>query len=208
MTTSNHRPYTYPPTEGIAASGSGRKGAVQYTDAAIAAFIEQARTKPWFDNTMFVIVADHCANSAGKCDLPITKYHIPLIVYAPSLAAPARVDTLCSQIDVAPTLLGLLGWTYRCPFYGQDILADPPDRAFIANYQKIGLYRGNCLYVLLPGKGYEVFAVDDNGDQIPLLADSDAMAETIMFYQTAGYLIEHRRTQSKGAFLAGHEVLP
>jgi len=65
MTTSNHRPYTFP--EGkidLPSKVSGRAGAVKYTDYAIGKFLREAESKPWFKNTVFVIVADHCAASA------------------------------------------------------------------------------------------------------------------------------------------------
>lgn len=68
MTTSNHRPYTYPDNRIDIKSGNGRDGAVKYTDYAIGQFLEQARQKPWFDNTIFIFVADHTAGSAGKED--------------------------------------------------------------------------------------------------------------------------------------------
>jgi hypothetical protein len=87
MTTSNHRPFTYP--EGridLPPKISGRAGAVKYTDYAIGQFLREAATKPWFKNTVFVIVADHCASSAGKTELPVQNYHIPLIIYAPRRA--------------------------------------------------------------------------------------------------------------------------
>jgi phosphoglycerol transferase MdoB-like AlkP superfamily enzyme len=122
MTTSNHRPYEYPAGRIDIAPGS-RNGAVKYTDWAIGDFLRQAQSKPWFADTIFVIVADHCASSAGASDLPVKKYEIPLIVYAPKLFEPRRVDVLASQIDYAPTLLGLMHWDYESRFYGRDVLA-------------------------------------------------------------------------------------
>ncbi len=77
MTTSNHRPFTYPNGRIDIPSHTNREGAVKYTDYAIGKFIKEAKTKPWFKNTLFVIVADHCASSAGKADLPVNKYLIP-----------------------------------------------------------------------------------------------------------------------------------
>lgn len=71
MTTSNHRPYTYPSGRIDIPSGQGRDGAVKYTDYAIGEFLAQARKKPWFDSTVFVFVADHTTGSAGKEDLPV-----------------------------------------------------------------------------------------------------------------------------------------
>jgi len=152
MTTSNHRPYTYPEGRIDIASGSGREGAVKYTDYAIGKFLEQARNKPWFDNTIFIFVADHTAGSAGYEDLPVNSYHIPLFFYAPSLIAAREVATLGSQIDLAPTLLGLLNIDYESTFFGRNLLLDPkrPGRALIGNYQHLGLYDGRDLSILSP----------------------------------------------------------
>jgi phosphoglycerol transferase MdoB-like AlkP superfamily enzyme len=76
MTTSNHRPYTYPEGRIDIPSGDGREGAVKYTDYAIDQFLQQARKKPWFDNTLFIFVADHTAGSAGKetCRSPTIRF--------------------------------------------------------------------------------------------------------------------------------------
>jgi len=188
MTTSNHRPYTHPEIPGIS-SDCTRENAVKYTDYAIGDFIQQARSKPWFENTVFIVVADHCANSAGKLDIEIAKYHIPLIIYSPAHVQPKVVKALSSQIDLGPTLLGLLNFNYTSEFYGKDILNDPPGRAFIATYQKIGLYNGQMFYVLVPGKQYEVFSVE-NGQEAPASVSPDQMETTITFYQTAGYLLK------------------
>ncbi|MCI5119104.1 MAG: LTA synthase family protein, partial [Candidatus Electrothrix sp. LOE1_4_5] len=104
MTTSNHRPFTF--SDGrtdLPSKESGRQAGVKYTDYAIGEFIRKASTKPWFNNTIFVVVADHCASSAGKTELPVEKYHIPLLVYAPGgQIAPGRINTLMSQMDYAP----------------------------------------------------------------------------------------------------------
>jgi len=75
-----------------------------------------ARSRPWFDSTVFVIVADHCASSAGKAEINYAKYHIPLFFYAPRWIAPQRIHTLASQIDIAPTLLGRLNFSYESLF--------------------------------------------------------------------------------------------
>lgn len=66
MTTSNHRPFSYPDGRIDIPSPGGRDGAVKYTDYAIGEFIDKASKKPWFKDTLFVIVADHCASVAGS----------------------------------------------------------------------------------------------------------------------------------------------
>jgi phosphoglycerol transferase MdoB-like AlkP superfamily enzyme len=73
MTTSNHRPYTYPEGRIEIPSGSGRSGGVKYTDWAIGDFLKRAQATPWFEDTLFVIIADHTAHSAGKTDLTVNR---------------------------------------------------------------------------------------------------------------------------------------
>ena len=109
MTISNHRPFTYPDGKiDIKSKSGGRYGGVKYTDYAINKFLTDARSHPWFDNTIFVVMSDHTAGSAGKEELTPPKYHIPLIIYAPKLVKPQRDDRMASQIDMVPTLLGLM----------------------------------------------------------------------------------------------------
>ncbi len=55
------------------------------TDWALGRFLDQARTRPWLDNTVFVIVADHYARSSGRTELPIANFRIPLFIYAPAI---------------------------------------------------------------------------------------------------------------------------
>jgi phosphoglycerol transferase MdoB-like AlkP superfamily enzyme len=154
MTTSNHRPYTYPDGRIDIPSGKGRDGAVKYTDYAIGKFLSEARDKPWFKDTIFVFLADHTAGSAGHEDLPVANYHIPLFIYAPGFITPREVSALTSQIDLAPTLLGLLHMDYVSTFYGRDVLRDEtrPGRALIGNYQHLGLFDGKGLAILSPRK--------------------------------------------------------
>ncbi len=188
MTTSNHRPYTFPEGRIDLPSHSGRAAAVKYSDFAIGKFIDEARTKPWFDNTIFVIVGDHCANSAGKTDVPVNNYHIPLVVYAPSIIAPRAVDTLSSQIDYAPTLFELLGWSYTSEFYGKDILAMKPEegRALIGTYQSLGLYRHNKLTLLKPLNVTEAYDYDPlTRTQQRGEIDTSDFLDAIAYYQSA-----------------------
>ncbi len=152
MTTSNHRPYTYPQGRIDIPSGTGRDGAVKYTDHAIGQFLAQARQKPWFNQTLFIFVADHTAGSAGKEDLPVANYHIPLFIYAPGFIEPREVSAVTSQIDLAPTLLGLLDFDYTSTFFGRNVLRKDaaPGRALIGNYQHLGLFDGANLAILSP----------------------------------------------------------
>ena len=95
------------------------------------------------------------AGSAGLEDLPVANYHIPLFIYAPGFIPAREVDTLASQIDLAPTLLGLLGISYESTFFGRNLLLQHPlpGRAPIGNYQHLGLFDGHDLAILSPRRG-------------------------------------------------------
>ncbi|ABA76236.1 LTA synthase family protein [Pseudomonas fluorescens] len=190
MTTSNHRPYTYPDNRIDIKSGNGRDGAVKYTDYAIGQFLEQARQKPWFDNTIFIFVADHTAGSAGKEDLPISNYQIPLFIYAPKLIEPRENAQLASQIDLAPTLLGLLNLDYQSTFFGRNLLQDNPlpPRVVVGNYQHLGLFDGKDLAILSPRQGLRRH--DDaltESRESKAASDDPLISRAITYYQTASY---------------------
>jgi phosphoglycerol transferase MdoB-like AlkP superfamily enzyme len=190
MTTSNHRPYTYPEGRIDIPSHTGREGGVKYTDYAIGRFFDMARNKPWFRDTVFVVVADHCASSAGKTELPVARYHIPMIIYAPGHFEARHVDRLASQIDVGPTLLGMLNFNYSSRFFGHDILnaQGEEERAFISNYQSLGYLKRGILTVLRPKQQVAAFRIDANSNSTPTEVDPKLAEEAIAYYQGAAEL--------------------
>lgn len=184
MTTSNHRPFTYPEGRIDIPSGTSREGAVKYTDWAIGQFMQEASKQNWFKDTLFVFVADHTSHGRGRTDLPPENYHIPMIIYAPDFIQPQTIDYLASQIDVAPTILGLLNLPYVSEFYGQDIrlAAANNQRAFMANYLTVGYLTRGKVIELMPKQTSKVLAAQ-TGDE---LAEDPAMTdEAIAYYQTA-----------------------
>lgn len=188
MTTTNHRPYTYPQGRIDIPSPGGREGAVKYTDYAIGRFIDQAKAKPWFKDTLFVIVADHCASSAGKTRLPVPGYHIPMIFYAPGLLKPGRIERVVSQLDVPPTLLESLGLPGDDHFFGQSVFEknQMTPRAFISNYQELGYYKNDKLIVLGPKKRADAYAIDPHTFEAkPSAMDDRLLDEAVAYYQSA-----------------------
>ncbi len=195
MTTSNHRPFSYPDGFIDIPSQTGRAGAVKYCDFAIGEFIRKASQKPWFKNTLFVIMADHCAGSAGQSELPFMDYQVPFLIYNPGLVHPQQISKLCSQIDAAPTLLGVMNWTYKTKFFGKDILKMAPDeeRAFISNYQKLGYIRNNELTILSPQQKITNYLINpQTGEMKPAPIDPEMENETITYYQSASYVYKHK----------------
>jgi phosphoglycerol transferase MdoB-like AlkP superfamily enzyme len=211
MTVSNHRPYTFP-SHKIRVEGNekSRNGAVKYTDFALSQFFKMAQKQSWYKNTVFVIVADHCASSSGKTELPLDKYKIPALIYSPGFINPENNAVLMSQIDIMPTLFGLLNFSYKSKFYGQDVLkTDYKPRALIATYQDLGLISDNVLTVISPVKKVKQFSLKmqpqgtlANNYQIfyeekPLQKERlDLIKKTISYYQTAFHQLKNKDYQN------------
>lgn len=208
MTVSNHRPFTYP--EGkidIPADSKSRKGGVKYTDYSIMKFFEMAQKQPWFKNTVFVIVADHCSSSAGKTELPMDKYRIPAMIYAPEFVEPQKFSQVTSQIDVMPTVLGLLNFKYQSKFLGQDVFSKNfVPRAYIATYQDLGFIKDNYLTVISPTKNIKQYQLVQKPNTNTttefniyytenLLQDNprkDLVDQTISTYQSTSFWLKNK----------------
>ncbi len=197
MTVSNHRPFTFPANRIDLPQGS-RDAAVKYTDWCIGDFLEKAKSKPWFANTIFVVVADHCHGSAGKVELDVTKYHIPCIIWNPQLIQPRVYDRLCSQIDMVPTLLGMLNWSYTTRNFGQDVFSPgytpERERIFVSNYQKIAYITQGNFAMLKPKQESTLGKVDLKAGNITLDrtgALKPQLEDTISLYQSASWLFRN-----------------
>ncbi len=97
--------------------------AVRYTDWAVGRFMEMAREADYFDRTLFVFVADS-PGGAREHPRTIADFRVPFLIYAPKILGEEgrRVSAVCSQTDVAPTLLSLLGGSYKNPTFGSSVL--------------------------------------------------------------------------------------
>ncbi|MDR0987892.1 MAG: sulfatase-like hydrolase/transferase [Prevotellaceae bacterium] len=197
MTVSNHRPYTYPDGRVDIPSGTGREGAVKYTDYALGQFIRQMQRRPWFENTVVVIVADHCANSAGRNVINVNRYRIPCLIYHLG-AERGTIHAMCSQIDLFPTLFAKLGWNVPFSRYGQDVCSPHyRARAFVGTYQKLGYLQGDTLVVLSPGRQTDMYKVTKGDTElVPLQKDSALIERAIANYQTAS--LAFKRLQERG----------
>jgi len=187
MTTSNHRPYTFP--EGRITNEQGhRESGVRYADYSVGKLLEWASKKPWYKDTVFVFVADHTAGAGGKVELSQQKYHIPMIFYAPGFIKQRTYTPIASQIDVAPILLGQLNFHYRSKFYGEDLLHDDDEvpHAFISNYQKIALIKNDTITILSPKRGIMQLTWPDQ-KALPNGPNKKLEDDTIGYYQSASW---------------------
>jgi len=199
MSTSNHKPFEFPEgIPGVASRGGGRLAGIRYADYALGRFFEMARTRAWFRDTLFVVIADHGARVYGAADIPVATYRIPLLMIAPGHLEPRRVATLTSQLDVAPTVLGLLGLPYEAPFFGRDVLQYPDShRAVFFNHNHdVGLMQDDELAILGLRRQAVTEHVDLATGEIRSAAENRALEDlATAYYQTAYRLFEQHEFQ-------------
>lgn len=200
MSTSNHKPYTFPSgIPGVLPQNGGRFSGVRYADYAIGKFFKWAKTQPWFDHTIFVIVADHDARVYGSEQIPVSNYRIPLLIYAPKYIAPRKVNILTSQMDIAPTLLGMLGFSYEAPFFGQDVLhwnAKIPRTIFLNHDHDVAMGLDNQFAVLGLLRKTNCYDYDPKTQQLKSIPINPMLLNlATAYYQTAFELYrDHKYT--------------
>ena len=150
MTASDHGPYIIPDNIPFKPKQNDmRQGIVEYADWAISQFITDVSNQKWFDNTIFVFLADHGSVIGSNIyDMPLTYNHIPLIVYAPKLIKEAKaIDEFGGKIDVYPTIMGLLGYSYVNNTAGIDLLNEKRPYMYFSADDKIGCVNDSLFYI-------------------------------------------------------------
>lgn len=154
FSSSNHSPFEFP--DGRIELYDQQKhtvnNAVKYADYAVGRFIEQAKQSGYWDNTLFLIIADHNSRVYGSSLLPVERFHIPGMILGGPVQQPEVVTTLASQIDMGPTLISMAGVSGEHPMVGRDLtLAENrhrPGRA-IMQFDKVQGYMEGDEVVLL-----------------------------------------------------------
>lgn len=148
MTCSDHSPYYLPDDiDFVPHHSEMAEKMTEYADWSIGQFMRVAATKPWFDNTLFVFVADHGLFLKPVYDMALSHNHAPLLFYAPRRIEPRFVDRLALQIDIAPTLLGFLGLEAPEAMLGVDLMRKTRPYAYFSADDKIGCVDGELLYI-------------------------------------------------------------
>ncbi len=158
MTASNHGPYYIPDYYPNNKNRDIKEEIVAYSDWALKQFITKASKQAWFDNTIFVFVADHGAPIAANYDIAMNYFHVPLIIYAPKLIASKTYAKIGSQIDIYPTLMGLLNHKYTNNTLGIDLLKQNRKYTIINDDNQIGIVDATFLCVMKDyGKKLELY---------------------------------------------------
>jgi hypothetical protein len=162
-----------------------RTAAVRYADRALADYLDRASAEGLLEHTVVLFVGDHGARVYGSEQIPAGSYRVPALFLAPEERYHGRtIDRLCSQVDLAPTLLSLAGIDYRAPFFGKDLLAEPDDaqgRAWLLHNRDVGLLTDTTLTVLgLHGRVSHYRRTDRDSDDfepIESCPELEAMAD-------------------------------
>ncbi len=171
LTLSNHEPFDIPDSSTIRFTGnsysSQKANGIIYADFAIGQFMQTMRTKPIFDSTIFLFVSDHSLLESSKMSLDPNIFHIPLLIYSPKLLGDSavRIERVGSQVDIIPTLVGLLGGEYEIESWGRDLLNLPDSDsgfAVINLWNRIGYINNNYFYFEQVGQYSKLYRNENN----------------------------------------------
>ncbi len=161
FSSSNHTPFEYP--EGRIELYDKEKAtvnnAIKYADYAIGEFFKLAKKAPYYDNTIFIIVADHNTRTYGDMLVPIHKFHIPALIIGKNVPKKAYTK-ICSQLDIPPTLLDYIGLPNKNPMPGRNLcqLADSiPGRAIMQFHQINAYMENDKVLIMQPNREAQSF---------------------------------------------------
>ncbi|MDW1500516.1 LTA synthase family protein [Vibrio alginolyticus] len=164
FTSSNHSPYEYPQgkIEPYDSEHMTRNNAVKYSDYALGTFFEKAKKSSYWDDTIFIVIADHDARVSGANLVPVKHFHIPALILGKGIQ-PRKDDRIANNIDMPPTLLSLIGVDAKTPMIGRDLtkpLAREDERAMMQYDKNFGYLTRDNLVVLSPGEKVSTLAYD------------------------------------------------
>lgn len=202
FTLSSHEPFKVPPHM----EGRFEEGALpihkvmRYTDHALREFFREASAKPWFANTLFVIMADHGsgAEDARLLGAPYN-HHIPIFFYMPSAELKGRIDKTVSQLDIMPTLLAMMGYEGSVVAFGNDMF-DTSEDGFAVGYfdGSFGVVEGSLFYRFSEQGLAAVYDIDsDPGKERDIKESADPAR--VRFFEA--YIQQYYRTVADRAFM-------
>ncbi|EKK9987568.1 LTA synthase family protein [Vibrio vulnificus] len=156
FTSSNHSPFEYPAgkIEPYESEFNTRNNTVKYSDYALGTFFDKAKQSDYWENTIFIVIADHDARVFGSQLVPVDRFHIPAVILGKGIE-PRKDDRLANNIDMPPTLLSLIGIDATSPMIGRDLtkpLAREDERAMMQFDKNYGYLTRDSLVVFSPGE--------------------------------------------------------
>ena len=201
LTISNHPPYIIPnhfhPKNSLL-----EQQIVEYADHSVAQFMKEAEKQPWFENTLFVFLGDHGKMvGTADCELPESYNHIPLMIYGKGILPQERTD-FAGQVDVSPTLLGLLGIDYMQNNFGVDLMKVHRPAMFYTADNTVAARDSVRLYVYDPVAQREYCYDTSSGKPVPTDMDASfgklkdysfSMLQATEHLVQKGWTVDHKK---------------
>ncbi len=179
FTVTSHEPYIVPEEyEGVFPKGTlPMHQCVGYTDFAFKQFFEAAKKEPWFENTIFIITADHTNQIyyTEQYSNPINRYAVPILIYSPNEAYLGVSTELAQQIDIYPTILDMVGYNKPFRSWGRSLVNSSPDRMppYVMNFngQNYQYSKGNIICIFDGVKAIGFYDINDLNLEKNLIAN-------------------------------------
>lgn len=199
MTASDHGPWYIPPYF-KPKSKDKKKQAIEYADYALNKFLSLAQKQAWFDNTLFVFIADHGAALDATYDISLTYNHVPLLFYGPKfIPQPKNYNKMAGQIDVYPSIMGLLHLPFQNNTLGIDLFHHTRPYIYFGVDDKFGVIDNNWLYIYRKNNRSGLYKYTDKNKE-NFIEKHPKIGKKMKNYaisnlQTYQYLLKHRLTE-------------
>ena len=204
MTASDHGPY-YLPDYFEPQNTELKYQITEYADWSLRRFIEMASEKPWFDNTLFVFVADHGATLDSDYSIPLSYFHSPLVFYMPKHLEVDVNEAIASQMDIFPTVMGILGKNYVNNTFGIDLLREKRPFVYFMGDDKYGVLDGEWLFINKPAEEQKGLYRYVEKEKKNYLLEYPEVAERMQKYGESSWQVsEYQIVKKKTKFLS-HE---
>jgi phosphoglycerol transferase MdoB-like AlkP superfamily enzyme len=197
LTSSNHGPYELPEHISLNPKSTDLHfQMIEYADWSIGEFLKSCRQKPWFDSTLFIFTGDHGA-IIDDMDMYLTFHRVPLIIYAPKIISPHISESLGGQIDIYPTVMGLLNTSYINNSFGIDLLKEKRNLISFTYDDEFGVFSLNDFFVRRKGTD-NLFLINPEAKYCKPVVNKSRKDSLYHFVssilQTHQWIIENRRT--------------
>ena len=202
FSTSNHDPFEFP--DGRIELYDKKKNtvnnAMKYADFSIGKFFELAKKEKYFENTIFIVIADHNTRTYGKSLVPIHKFHIPALIIAPNVKKGSTYDKMASQIDIPSTLLALSGITTQTPMPGRNLLTLPEatkGRTIMLFHETYAFKVDNDVIIINPNAEPLQFKVEKDSVFTPVALNQELAKDALAHIIASSNLYQKRKYKMK-----------
>lgn len=202
FSTSNHEPFEFPDNR-IKLYDKKKNtvnNAMKYADFSIGKFFELAKKEEYYKNTIFIVIADHNTRTYGKHLVPIKKFRIPALIIGPQVPKGEKYAKLSSQIDIPPTLLGMIGMKVQTPMPGRNIHDIKPEMKgrSIMQFHDINAFRVEDQVVIMqPNKKPLQFKIENDSVLTPMKLDEELAKDALAHVTAASDLYKEKKYKIK-----------